>query len=433
MASRRPAPNGRVATRLMTRAFGLSALLCLAALAFSQGLVVCGIIAACAAGLAGAGLAASARAGDRAMAAFVEGLPGSGADWPTPQGGDFPELTAAIARAKALMLSRQTASEARHDFDRALANAVPAALVVVADDGAVRPANGAGARLLARLSPDQRSRIARLAPPGADIAMLDQGDAWFMTASVFATRSAQHRLVALQRITGELDAVQQKAWSDVTRVLAHELLNSLTAICSLAESSLAITRRDGAYPRALVEAIATIEARGAGLMSFVERYRSVADFPKPERARLDLAALAKGLAPIALAMASERGVRFELRHIGRALPIEGDGDLLEQATLNLIKNAVEAVEPGRGQVTLVTHAHDTEAVLEVRDNGTGLSEMVLENLFVPFVTTKPQGSGIGLSLAHRTAAAHRGKLEYAQPEMGSGAVFRLRLPLAEPT
>ena len=393
------------------------------------------------AGLVGLDLARGAAAADRTLAQFVDGLFAEGYDRPGRRPGAG-RLGAAIDRALDELGRVRAARQRRLDYLQALIDTVAASVLVVGPGGRVEFANrAASARLgeadrldqLEALGPDAARRLAD-APAGSRlIVTLASGERALASVGAFASAEGPRRLVALQGLAGELDAVEQEAWRDLTRILAHEMMNSLTPICSLAESlTESLGGLDPAGDRAApVEALEVIGRRSAGLMHFVERYRRLAELPAPERTRIEAAGLVASLDALTGALAAERGVRYESAVEPPGLAFAADPELIEQAAINLLKNALDAVagQPD-GRVRLVVRAEGDGAAITVVDNGPGLKPAEAEAAFTPFFTTKPGGSGIGLSLARQIALAHGGRLEH-RPAPRGGAAFRLLLP-AEP-
>ncbi len=166
-------------------------------------------------------------------------------------------------------------------------------------------------------------------------------------------------------------------------------------------------------------------------MSFVERYRRVADVPAPVLEELDAAAFVSGIDRLIKGQMGGMKIAYLSRVEPEGARIRADPDLLEQALINLLKNAIEAAADGPDpQVELICTCTEIETTLAVRDNGRGLPEVDPELVFTPFFTTKTGGSGIGLSLARQVALSHGGSL-VAQANPPQGTVFSLRIPGAE--
>jgi len=386
--------------------------------------------------LVGLDLARGASAADRTLAQFVDGLFAEGYDRPGRRPGAG-RLGVAIDRALDELGQLRAARQRRLDYLQALIDTVAAAVLVVGPGGRVEFANrAASARLgeanrldqLPAVGPDAALRLEG-APAGSRlIVTLASGERALASVGAFASTEGPRRLIALQGLAGELDAVEQEAWRDLTRILAHEMMNSLTPICSLAESLAAL---DPAGERAaLADALEVIGRRSAGLMHFVERYRRLAELPAPERSQIEAGRFVAGLDALTGALAAERGVRYESAVEPPGLSFSADPELIEQAAINLLKNALDAAG-GRpdGRVRLVIRPEDRGVAIGVVDNGPGLTPAEAEAAFTPFFTTKPGGSGIGLSLARQIALAHGGRLEHRAAPRG-GAVFRLLLPAA---
>jgi signal transduction histidine kinase len=160
----------------------------------------------------------------------------------------------------------------------------------------------------------------------------------------------------------------------------------------------------------------------------VERYRQVADLPEPRRQTLPLGQLLQGVERLIRPAFEERGILLECHATPPDLRAQADPDLLEQALINLLRNAADAAtESPQPRVGVHCHIGNEELVIAVSDNGPGLSPAQREQIFVPFFTTKPGGSGIGLALARRIAQAHDGRISVLVNEP-HGSIFRLSLP-----
>jgi two-component system, NtrC family, nitrogen regulation sensor histidine kinase NtrY len=214
--------------------------------------------------------------------------------------------------------------------------------------------------------------------------------------------------------------VQLAAWQDMTRVLAHEIMNSLTPIASLSES-LSTLVPDGEA----AEAAETIARRSQGLIGFVDHYRRLAELPRPRRTLFSVRDFVTELDRLMRGTLSDIAYRSEVED---GLQLDADPGLLSQAMINLLNNAVDAVAGmDEAAVTLTCRRDGAGIVLEVADNGMGVPPERAEDIFVPFFTTKPKGSGIGLSLARQILLAHGGRIEVA-PNATRGAIFRAIIP-----
>jgi two-component system, NtrC family, nitrogen regulation sensor histidine kinase NtrY len=378
-------------------------------------------------------LVRSTAAADRTLAQFVDGLFAEGYDRPGRKPGAS-ALDAAIGRALDGLSHVRAARQRRLDYLGAMIDTVSASVLVVGEAGRLEFANRAAqqrlgeAANLAGLDALGAGAAARLAeaPLGSRlIVTLADGQRALASVGAFASADGPRRLIALQGLASELDAVEQEAWRDLTRILAHEMMNSLTPICSLTES---LATLDPDIDRAAVrDAVEVIGRRATGLMHFVERYRRLGDLPAPERVEIRAAALVAGLETLSRSLAAERGVAWESLVEPPDLTFLADPELIEQAVLNLLKNALEAVagKPD-ARVRLICGQESGAASITVADNGPGLTPAEAEAAFTPFFTTKAGGSGIGLSLARQIALAHGGRLEHVP--LARGAAFRLLLP-----
>jgi len=339
----------------------------------------------------------------------------------------------------------QLQRERQLQFTEALLDTVSAALFVLREDGAPILANRSARRLagqavsslhqIAALGNTTATLLQAMQPGARYVAYLADGQPVHVAAAEFCgAGEGRHRLISLQRIAGELDAIEVKAWQDVATVLTHEMMNSLTPIASLSENLeqlLLDAQRTNTMDLAIIElsgALEAIKRRSHGLMSFVERYRAVSELPQPDLRLVDLEQLFAGIHRLMGTMLQEAGVAYRC-HLRPSMPsILADADLLEQAVINLIRNAAEAAANAEApSVTVTCESRDGELVIAIADNGGGLSEQQRERIFVPFYTTKPEGSGIGLSLARQIAFAHRGRIEI-QSNHPRGSMFSLVLP-----
>lgn len=308
-------------------------------------------------------------------------------------------------------------------------------VVVLAFDGGERLhlANEAASRLLGRPAEALHGAsaaelgLADLLAPGAprvvrDSAALGTGP-WEVRRGAFRLSGEAHTLLVLSDVSVALRDNERDAWRRLIRVMGHEINNSLAPIQSISGSlraSLDRRQEDPEWERDLVDGLDVIGRRAEALGRFMASYAKLARLPPPRRARVDVGALVAKIA------AFERGIAVEV-HEGPDATLEGDADQLEQVLINLVKNAAEAAEVEGGGVRVRWSRAGSAVEIEVEDDGPGVSDTA--NLFVPFFTTKPGGSGIGLALSRQIVEAHGGQLSLVSRSGAPGAVARVRLPL----
>lgn len=408
---------------------------------YATGVVLLGL-----AGLVVADLSRVTLAGDRTLRALADSLAAGTVERPARTLAAFGELNWAVEQAANVLDAERRAHQERTDELEALLDTVNAALFVLAPDGTLDHSNRAARAMaadqagrledIAAIGPGPARRLTALVPGAREILRLDDGRQMLATAAAFSVPGrARRRLISLQSVSGELDLVELKAWQDLVRILAHEMMNSLTPIVSLTDS-LERMMRDEPAPgpeaaRQIAAAVQVIGRRSEGLMNFVGRYRRMVDLPAPELAKVRLRDLVDSLGRLIGPMLQDRGMLYRCEVRPPGLTVLADSDLLEQAVLNLLKNAIEAAEGGAGPAIelICSLGLDGGVVIAVNDNGPGLPED-LEGLFVPFFTTKPDGSGIGLSIARQVALAHQGRL-LAERRSPRGAVFSMVFPPAD--
>ena len=315
----------------------------------------------------------------------------------------------------------------------------------------LRLVNPAGARLL------QRSSTQLLGKTASDLALQNSlscenetlvplgfgTDArWFVRRSSFRQEGLPHTLVVLSDVSRPLREEERRAWQRLIRVMGHELNNSLAPIKSIAGSlgaRLPATNLDPEQRQDFERGLSIIETRSASLNRFLQAYRQLAQIPPPVLQQCSVSTLARRAAAVE--------TRVNVNVIaGPNVTLMADADQLEQMLINLLRNAADAVletlnsaensnasasprsrQPGP-QILLTWKLADQDVVITIEDNGPGL--MNPSNVFVPFYTTKPEGSGIGLVLARQISEAHGGSLELANRLGERGCAVKVILPRA---
>jgi len=256
-------------------------------------------------------------------------------------------------------------------------------------------------------------------------------------ATDITLRGERRRLISLQNIENEMSAQEMAAWQTIIRVMAHEVMNSLTPVSSLTATARDLVRSvhgqlpaDDARAPALTDACAALETvarRSEGLLHFVQNHRRLM---KPLVTQIQVAPIQRVFARIQRLLATELAaceIDMTTRVEPETLEIAADADLLDQALINLVRNAIEALrEVPSGRIALSARRHlDGRVVIAVADNGPGIAADQRDKVFVPFFTTKRQGSGVGLTLVRQIATAHGATVDISQTP-GGGATVSLR-------
>lgn len=246
---------------------------------------------------------------------------------------------------------------------------------------------------------------------------------WGVSRSSFRERGLPHQLLVLSNLSRALREEERQAWKRLVRVLGHELNNSLAPIKSIAGSLESLLRRE---PRPvdleedMQRGLAVIAARAEALSRFMEAYARLARLPSPKLEPLEVSAWIHRVAGL------ETRLNVTVTP-GPDVVIYADGDQLDQLLINLLRNAVDASLENEGNVMISWGRNGTHLDVWIEDEGPGLSNTA--NLFVPFFTTKPAGTGIGLVLSRQIAEAHGGSLTLENRDGGEGCQAHLRLPL----
>ena len=308
-------------------------------------------------------------------------------------------------------------------------------VAVFAFDGsrALRLVNRAGAALLGRPREQLLDRNASElglgecfvadAPGVVDLELGGSRGRWEVRRGTFRQGGLPHDLLVLADVSRTLSKEERQAWQRLIRVLSHELNNSLAPIKSLAQSLADLVRRDPPPPdwrKDLEHGLGVIGSRADSLSRLMAAYARLARLPQPR------------LEPVSVVEWVRRVAALETRRAvsvcpGPEVTIHADGGQLDQLLINLVRNAVDAALDGDGEVEVGWAARNGRLEVWIRDGGPGFADT--DNLFVPFFTTKPGGSGIGLVLSRQIAEAHGGSLSLENRRGRRGAIARLFLPL----
>jgi len=254
-----------------------------------------------------------------------------------------------------------------------------------------------------------------------------------LSATAFQTDGKRFKLIAFQNVSEALDETESKAWQKLLSVMTHEIMNSIAPISSLAEtmkSRLQATNRQELAQgennpfEDLEIGIETIKRRSAGLLKFAETYRNLNKITTLNLQKVFISELFANIHQLMQPTFEQKGIELEIILRDPELYLSADINLLEQVLINLVVNAIEAVKD-KTAPRIVLSAEQTlnkKTIIKVADNGQGMPEELIDKIFIPFFSTKKNGSGIGLSLCKQIVMLHKGNLQVQSSE-GKGTVF----------
>jgi len=359
----------------------------------------------------------------------------------------FAELGASMTRVLDQLRTGQAERAEQSYYLQTLMAHVPVALISVDEHGAVQLLNLAARRLFESTC-TQASHFERhgaafatgleaLKPGEAAIVRMERhsGPLQLKAAATGVTLSGlRRRLISLQNIETELTAQELAAWQTVIRVMAHEVTNSLTPITSLAATAQDLVREvlsslpaEDSRHAALAdasEALETMARRSEGLLHFVQNHRRLT---RRMVAKVEIVPLRRVFTRLQRLLAGElatRNIQLTLSVVPDTLEISADTELLDQALINLMRNAMEALRDG-GRIVLSAFQEGGRVVIAVSDNGPGIAPDQRDKVFVPFFTTKRQGSGVGLTLVRQIAIVHGATVAISDTD-GGGTTISMR-------
>jgi two-component system nitrogen regulation sensor histidine kinase NtrY len=253
--------------------------------------------------------------------------------------------------------------------------------------------------------------------------------------AIYATEFRIHNrtilLVSIKNIQQELDEKEMESWQKLIRVLTHEIMNSITPISSLSSTVMILIREligslerqnveveDTASLKEVEQALQTIHKRTDGLLHFVNTYRNLTRIPTPSFSIFKVAHLLNNIRELHEKELKEKSIAYNVKVEPETLELSADEHLIEQVLINLVKNAIHALEDCHSpQLEIKAFLNRRGRItIQVTDNGKGILPEVLDKIFIPFFTTKPQGSGIGLSLSRQIMRLHSGSINaYSEP------------------
>ena len=354
-------------------------------------------------------------------------------------GSSFDELKTAFNEVLDAFRQARAEKEEQAHYLQTVVQHIGIGLIVFDSAGEVSLINNAAKRLLGvprlghiadldRVNPILTTTLQHLGPQGRDLVCLEEIQL-ALHASVFRLSHREHTLVALHDIGPDLDEKEMEAWQNLIRVLTHEIMNSITPIASLAATANGMLQEDDPDAEATEDirsAVSTIQRRSEGLLHFVEAYRGLTRVPAPSFEIVSVAGLFARVEQLMRPQFVKSAVELRLQVDPPSLELTADPEQVEQILINLLRNAREATAHRTGAgVDLTAYMARDKVVIEVADNGPGIVAEALGKVFIPFFTTKRDGSGIGLSLCRQIMRLHRGAIA-VRSEPGVRTVFALR-------
>ncbi|GGA84034.1 histidine kinase [Neiella marina] len=365
-------------------------------------------------------------------------------------GSGFDELGQAFDEVLARLQHARTHKEEALRHVKAVVEHVPVPLISIQSDQHITLWNNSARRLfgthpvvklddLTAFNSNAPALLAALKPGTRSLITMDiDGVKRQLSVSVTEVVVGQQseRLVSLQDIQSELDAAQLEAWQDLVRVLTHEIMNSITPVASLANTAAALVedaKLSAAQQSAQIEelddahdAVTTVARRSDSLMAFVNSYRQLTRLGPPNKTVVSVKQLLEQVQRLACQSWIEKHIQVVVDVEPTSLAIEADAGMIEQVLLNLLINAEHATADVKAPQITIRASLNTRGhvVIEVADNGVGMNDQVASKVFVPFYTTKPEGSGVGLALTRQIMLAHGGSISLITNE-GKGSKFSL--------
>lgn len=361
------------------------------------------------------------------------------------RGKEFQELKQAFNEIIHSYQDLRAEKESHYQYLQTVVEHVSVALLCYTEDGKIELMNEAAKDLLDR---PYMSNVTMLGHVSTDLlkatqtlenaekkliktTINDQIRSIALQATEFKLQGVRYKLISLQDIRSELDEKEIETWQKLIRVLTHEIMNSVTPIVSLSKvvNTLMTDEHGMRMPLAdleeedaddILESVKTIESRSKGLLHFVHAYRNLTRVQKANLSDTTATSLLEKVVNLLRPELEKRSIQIRVEGTGN-LPVRADLQLIEQVLINLVKNAMEALDGTETPTIWLSTAltNDQRTSIRVRDNGPGIDQEYLDKIFIPFFTTKKKGSGIGLSLSRQIMRQHGGSIHYQiHPEGG---------------
>lgn len=257
-----------------------------------------------------------------------------------------------------------------------------------------------------------------------------------LQCTVFKLKEVKYKMISLHNISDVLDTQEVESWKKLIRILNHEIMNSVTPISSLStainkilldENGKKMSMKDinEADSDDILESLQTIENRSKGLLKFVTTYKELSKLPKPRIAETDINGMINHLITFMKPEFQKHHIHVQSPDPNIKIHTDIDSEMIEQVLINLILNAIQALQETKKEINITTSQTKLNTFIIISDSGNGIKPEYLDQIFIPFFTTKKEGSGIGLSLSRQIMQLHKGSIT-AHSELENGSTFTLK-------
>ncbi len=364
------------------------------------------------------------------------------------KGKSFKELQEAFVEIIEAFKKVSVEKEAQFRFLKVMVDNIKVGVIAIKEEYSIELINEGAQGLLKIGSPNYWKQFQQILPHfSQEISDMEDGEKRLLELNIKGERlqiSAQvnrlkilnyrYTIITFQDIKSEIEQKEIEAWHKLIRILTHEIMNSVTPVTSLTETMLMLLQNEG-KPLTLQElseetledlrfSLKTIQKRSEGLLHFVDDYRSLTRIKSLELEEVETRGLLEEIVMLLKTEAEKDGIELHIKSPSH-LFIDMDRKLIEQVLINLITNGRHATQ-GKpdGQISIKAYSDRDSKIIEITDNGNGIETAKLEQIFIPFYSTKEQGSGIGLSLSKQIMKKHKGDLS-VKSEPGVGSTFYL--------
>ncbi|NOZ45540.1 MAG: GHKL domain-containing protein [Chlorobi bacterium] len=366
----------------------------------------------------------------------------------------YKEFYSSLTEVLELFRKVKIEKEAQFQYLRQIMRQLNVGVIAFDRDGVIEVMNQMATRLLRTIKVDHWDKLKTKTPEFyeiinsinkkdkrlADVIIKGEKKQFLIEVNTVLLINKEHKVVTFQNIKSEVETKEIEAWHKLIRTMAHEIMNSLTPITSLTETSVMLLQDEKGRLKQLKEltektisnlstALKTIQSRTNGLLEFIGNYRKLTRVPTPKMRKIRIDDLFKKTETLMAVEAKKQNVTMQCKVFQKNLTVNADSGQIEQVLINLITNSLAAVENVISpKIIISAFAKDESVIIEVIDNGVGINPDKVDKIFIPFFSTKPLGTGIGLSLSKQIMKKHKGDIEvFSIP--GEKTTFSLYFPL----